>query len=249
LFGLFFYGSTFVFVAEAFFAAQTSACEENFCCQVFPDRRRLNFPQKIFYHEPFAPFPRLYLCKSGFVKTLLKRVQPLNLLEEQLLLLRLKNHDRAAAERLVDAHYRQVYYFLFSLCHRRDWAQDLVQETFFRFWKTRDRFENRCRLKTWLFQIAWHVWLDEVKKKNVRGDQVPIDQIEISTPAEETDATIENWLQDLSSEQRDVLLLFYQHDLSQQQIATILQIPLGTVKSRLYNARLILKKEMKHGFV
>jgi RNA polymerase sigma-70 factor, ECF subfamily len=171
----------------------------------------------------------------------------LTLLEEQWLLHRLKADDRLAAEKLVEAFYLRVYYFLFSLCHDRLLAQDLTQETFCRFWQNLYKFQNRCRLLTWLFRIAWHAWLDEVKKLKTRGEQIPLDQIEDVLAAKEPEADVGQMLQQLPLEQAEVLRLFYLQDLTLKQIAAILEIPIGTVKSRLHQAKAKLNKSELSG--
>jgi RNA polymerase sigma-70 factor, ECF subfamily len=165
----------------------------------------------------------------------------LTILEEQLLLHRVRSYDRSVAEKLIDEFYSRIYRFVYSICHNRETARDLTQETFYRFWQKLDSYQNRCRLITWLFQIAYHAFLDDVKRKKSHGEQISVYEIELSVPAQESGEDLARLLKELPEEQRNVIILFYYEDLSIKQIAKILEIPPGTVKSRLHNAKAKLK--------
>jgi RNA polymerase sigma-70 factor, ECF subfamily len=172
-----------------------------------------------------------------------KRVK-LTILEEQWLLHRVRAHDRDAAEKLIDEFYPRVYRFLCAAARNQDAARDLTQETFYRFWNSLERFQNRCRLITWLFQIAYHAFLDESRKKKSRGGSVAIEELELAGDDIAPQDDVFHQLKGLPEEQSRVIMLFYYEDLSLKQIAAILKIPVGTVKSRLHAAKIKLKEIM-----
>lgn len=70
----------------------------------------------------------------------------------------------------LDAIYREhaktVYKFLYSKTQSSDWAEELTQETFYRAMYSLDTYNGTCKISTWLCQIAKHIWMQEVEKKN-----------------------------------------------------------------------------------
>jgi RNA polymerase sigma-70 factor (ECF subfamily) len=81
------------------------------------------------------------------------------------LLLALSRGERAAAERLIEGSYRQIYAALFRLCGGdRELAADLTQETYRKAWEALPRFEGRAQLSTWLYRIAYNTFLHHVRR-------------------------------------------------------------------------------------
>ena len=81
------------------------------------------------------------------------------------LLLALSRGDRAAAERLVESSYRQIYAALFRMCGGdAELAADLTQETYRKAWEALPRFEGRAQLTTWLYRIAYNTFLHHVRR-------------------------------------------------------------------------------------
>lgn len=138
--------------------------------------------------------------------------------------------------------------FALSLARRGDLADDLVQVTAERAFAARDRFDPATRLDSWCFRILRNAWLDSVRRDRSRGPQVDIAD---APDAGEVDglAAAESRLMlravmaamdKLPEEQREVLMLVCVEELSYKEAAAILDIPLGTVMSRLSRGRLAL---------
>jgi RNA polymerase sigma-70 factor, ECF subfamily len=138
--------------------------------------------------------------------------------------------------------------FALSLCRRGDLADDLVQVTAERALAAQDRFDPATRLDSWCFRILRNAWLDGVRRDRSRGAEIDIDD---APDAGEVDgqAVTESRLMlravmaamnRLPEEQREVLMLVCVEDLSYKETAAILDIPLGTVMSRLARGRLAL---------
>jgi RNA polymerase sigma-70 factor (ECF subfamily) len=173
----------------------------------------------------------------------------LHFLEEKRLLKEVKQKNRNAAEKLIDAHYLLVYKFHYRFCRHKQMAEDLTQETFIRVWQALANYNGKSRFSTWLYRISYHLYLDYKKQKRITT---------ISTEkSEEKTYHIENSiekrnqyqvaLQSLNSMPEDlhnILILHYQQDLSFREIAQLLNIPKGTVKSRISNALKRLRKIM-----
>ncbi|MDP2086027.1 MAG: RNA polymerase sigma factor [Gemmobacter sp.] len=138
--------------------------------------------------------------------------------------------------------------FALSLSRRADLADDLVQVTAERAYAARDRFDPATRMDSWCFRILRNAWLDGLRRDQSRGPQVDIAD---APDAGEVDgvAVTESRLMlqavmaamdRLPQDQREVLMLVCVEELSYKEAAAILDIPLGTVMSRLSRGRLAL---------
>ena len=126
---------------------------------------------------------------------------------------------------------------------------DLVQEVFLRAWKGLPGFRQFAEFSTWLYRITWNVATD--RRRKLGQERSRQDCLESLTPDsnDQTSALNQSHYQDLvqrglvqlTEEQRSVLVLHDLQDLPQKEIAQILDIPVGTVKSRLFHARTILR--------
>lgn len=141
-----------------------------------------------------------------------------------------------AFEELFELHFDAIYAYL----ARRlgpDLARDLASETFTRAFAARKRYDSRRGgVRPWLFGIANNLlrrhYRDEERKLHAL---TRLDVREAGAPPEEP--RLAEALGALSTEERDVLLLFAWADLEYAEIATVLEVPLGTVRSRLHRAR------------
>lgn len=179
----------------------------------------------------------------------------MNIITEKILLERIKNKDRKAAEVIINKHYKQVYYFLFKLCREKEIAQDLTQETFIKIWNKIESFDGRSRFSTWIYRISYNVFVDykRLKKLNtvtINNSDSEILQEDINVMEENVSAriqygTIRKHIEDLSEKYKEVILLHYEKDLSFNEIGTLLEIPKGTVKSRINSALVELRNQLK----
>ncbi len=158
----------------------------------------------------------------------------MNPLDESFLIQRLKLGDRRAAELLVEAFYERVYAVLFSFCKNKQVAEDLTQDTFVKMWKSMHRFHGLSRFSTWLYRIAYNTFVDWQRKQPQLSTLD--DCYEKTSDDKQFDYVTEKLLHHvrrLPEKQRDIIILHYQHDFTYGEIAKILDIPKGTVKSRL----------------
>jgi RNA polymerase sigma-70 factor (ECF subfamily) len=152
--------------------------------------------------------------------------------------------DAQALEELCRRYEGPLYRFLYRHTGGRD-AEDLYQETWLRAAGAADRFDPTRRFSTWLFQIAVNLCRDWHRR--VPPEPVDPAAIEASVDTAATTAAVDaaidarRLLAGLPEAQRSVVILRYYHDLSEEEIAEILDCPRGTVKSRLHyaTARLI----------
>jgi RNA polymerase sigma factor (sigma-70 family) len=170
----------------------------------------------------------------------------LNLIEEQYLLAQARQKNAAAAEKLIDAHYQDAYRFAYRFCQDRILAEDLTQEAFVRVWQHLASFKGFCRLKTWLFKIIYSLYIDTCRRQ--RNSPVALDENSESLPSTAPDLlesiSLQKAWQRLPEEHQQILTLYFLEDLRYRQIAVVLQIPIGTVKSRLHSAVNNLRKHL-----
>jgi len=163
--------------------------------------------------------------------------------------------DRAAFGRIVIAFQDRLYNAMLKLTHNPDEARELTQETFLRALASLQSFRSESSPYTWLFRIATNLALSDLRQANRRrivslertGDQAAglvMPQIE----TRERQEMVVRALSRVEPDQRILLILRDIEQLDYAEIAEILELPLGTVKSRLFRARLALREELKDYF-
>lgn len=158
-----------------------------------------------------------------------------------------QNGDREAFRWLYRRHQQLVRSMLQHLCDPST-LDDLVQEVFLRAWKGLGRMQQQAQFSTWLYRIAWNVGADYrrgMAQSRSKQDQLKQLQTELQTAAWQDlhhQDLVCRGLQSLSNEQAMLVVLNDLKELPQSEIASILEIPVGTVKSRLFYARAALRK-------
>jgi RNA polymerase sigma-70 factor (ECF subfamily) len=124
-------------------------------------------------------------------------------------------------------------------------GEDLVQETFLRLWNYRETYKPTAKLSTFLFILARQVWLDAVKRtaRREKRERRWGEELDVVRPAVSCARDDVRWaVSRLSPPLRDVVELAMLQDLPYAEVAEILGIPVGTVKSRMFNALRTLKE-------
>ena len=157
------------------------------------------------------------------------------------LMQRVANEDADALRQLVERHQGLLLNF-FLRSGAQSAAEDLVQETFIRLYRYRHRVEQRARFTTFLHTLARHAWVDHLRRSGRTArlheawqvEQPEADTSSAARPGQRMDAA--RALHLLPEEMRAVVTLLFYQGLSQGEAAEVLDIPVGTVKSRLFNA-------------
>ena len=154
---------------------------------------------------------------------------------------------------LVDQHYRALYQFAYSLAHSEADAADLTQETYLRWAEKGSQLRDVSKVKTWLFTTLYRLFLGR-RRHNIRFPHDEISDAEHRLPPVESDAVrsmegheVLQALQEIDETFRAPLVLFYLEDHSYQEIAEILDVPPGTVMSRLYRGKAMLRARLEEG--
>lgn len=148
---------------------------------------------------------------------------------------RLTDGDQAALAELLRRYERPLSHFLDRYLGGRD-VEDLYQETWLRVVRHAARFDPGKRFSTWLFQIAINLCRDWHRR--VRLEPVSAPETSANADLDRAEAGIDarHLLALLPAPQREVIILRYFHDLTEDEVAAILDCPKGTVKSRMHYA-------------
>jgi RNA polymerase sigma-70 factor (ECF subfamily) len=152
---------------------------------------------------------------------------------------------------LVDAHYQALFRFGMSLTRDVDRASDLVQETFCIWAAKGDQLRDRSKAKTWLFTTLHREFLSQRRRASRFSDE-PLDEAAaeaVVSPQEDAERQMDGHramelLGALDESYRTPLALFYLQQHSYKEIAEILDVPIGTVMSRLSRGKEMLRKRM-----
>lgn len=163
---------------------------------------------------------------------------------EDELLERVRARDESALSELYQRFGGLVYSIALRVVNDRDLAEEIMQDTFLRCWNRVDSFDaNRGQLTTWLASIARHRAIDVLRSSQHQsrlreGIELQPDRVPTDDPAEQAQLrqVVSGALTSLAPEQRQVIELAYYAGMSQREIAHVLGIPLGTVKSRTRTA-------------
>jgi RNA polymerase sigma-70 factor (ECF subfamily) len=162
-----------------------------------------------------------------------------------------RSGDREAYGALVNRHYAGIIQVVYRMCGERQIAEDAAQEAFIRAWLKLATFRPEASFRNWLYQIALHAALDVLRRAK---SQVTLDAEEptlLADPALGPEAVVlareraervQTAIQSLPEAARAVLVLREYSGLSYQEISDVLDIPTGTVMSRLNYAREKLRK-------
>ena len=166
-----------------------------------------------------------------------------------------------AFTKVVDEYQRRVYGFVRRMVPTGEDAEDITQEVFIRAFQNYERFDSRASVRTWLFRIAYNLCVDRSRKAGRSIQQVSLQmsgeieeqydvpderwQPDVILESDELRGRVEFAINQMSEKLRSVLLLHDKEDLSYEEIATTLEIPIGTVKSRLFLARTQLQNSVR----
>jgi RNA polymerase sigma-70 factor (ECF subfamily) len=180
------------------------------------------------------------------------------------LIQRCQANDAAAFNEIVARYKNKVYNYVCRMVGPGTDAEDLTQETFIRAYLNMKSFQSRASLNTWLYRIATNICIDFTRKSRKakalttslqREDTEDDGEVERDIPDERFDpqalllnkelgAQLDRALKALPEKLRTVVLLHDIEGLAYEEIAQIAECPLGTVKSRLFNARAALREKL-----
>jgi RNA polymerase sigma-70 factor (ECF subfamily) len=201
-------------------------------------------PPPVFVSIPAAPSPG-------------KFPSPQNVRSDEQLMADYRHGDRASFAELVGRYERELYHFLVRFLGDRAAADDVFQETFLQIHQSAEQFDPQRRFRPWLFTIAANKARDLIRSRARRptsplqaninsndedsGEFIDLVQSVQDVPEaplqrKELQEAVQKTVGGMPDHLREILLLSYFHQFPYKQISDILDIPLGTVKSRLHAA-------------
>jgi RNA polymerase sigma-70 factor (ECF subfamily) len=164
-----------------------------------------------------------------------------------------QNGDRNAFSELVRLYAQGVLNVIFRMCGDTQLAEDAAQETFIRAWQNLSSYRPQTSLRNWLYRIAVNVGTDMLRKeKRIMPDAIEDLHLSDGQPGleslvlqQERTVWVQKAILSLPEASRAVLVLREYEGLSYQEISSTLDIPLGTVMSRLSYARSLLKAKLE----
>jgi len=170
--------------------------------------------------------------------------------------------DQRAYTHLLERHRQAIFHIVFKIVRNSEEAADLVQETFMKAFSSLSSYRFEYRFPTWLYRIAANNAIDYLRKRKIEA-------LSFDRPLETADGSVEMQLPDwtnnpefdfsrkqrrvsideaidsLPDKYREVIVFRHKEDKPYEEIARILDIPVGTVKARIFRARELLKKKLK----
>lgn len=160
-----------------------------------------------------------------------------------------EGQNLAAFEGAALAYADQLFRVALRLCRNEAKAEDLVQEAYMQAWRSFHRFEMGTNLRAWLYKIMFNVYYSGQRKERLR--LVPVEETiaetiayDPPTPTQLTDEEVIAALERLPRDFQIPLVLADIEELSYREVAEALEIPLGTVMSRLHRGRKLLRAEL-----
>lgn len=169
----------------------------------------------------------------------------------------------ARFEQLVQPHLEAMYRFAFRLSGQKQDAEDLVQDVVVKLYPRLEELGEIEQLRPWLNRVLYRHFIDQVRRKGRRADRLVSDVAEPDQQARFLDSyaadvpefvdqisaerlkpVMDSVIRELSPDQRTLMLLHDVDGWSQDDIARVLEIPVGTVKSRIHRCRAALKKKL-----
>jgi RNA polymerase sigma-70 factor (ECF subfamily) len=173
-----------------------------------------------------------------------------------------KDGDDCAFEELLQRHQKKLINFFHRLCWNAHLAEDMAQETFLKIYNSRLKYEARSKFSTYLYRVGRNHWIDHVRKVTRRPSSLSLDnakedemklsdavpykdrgnerQEEVSEKMEEVMQAVER----LPEIQRELFAMVNVAELKYKEIGEILDIPVGTVKTRMHSLMKRLRAEL-----
>lgn len=162
------------------------------------------------------------------------------------------NRD-AAFKKLVEIHGKAMYNIALFTLNDESLAQDATQDAFLRIYRGLGRFKGRAQLSTWMYRIVKNICYDYLRQQRPEGLDEEFDEESLADPADPASVYQSGWqhaqlrraVGQLPRKQRLAVTLHYFQNLGYEEVAAIMGMPLGTVKSYLHRAKVTLAKALR----
>lgn len=161
-----------------------------------------------------------------------------------LLIERAKKGDKEALSLILQKNYAIVYGYFLKLIGQKELAYDLTQETLLKAIENIDKFSGNSKFSTWLITIGTNLFKDNLRREKINANKLAKIGIFENSTLVHSEIEFFNILDVLTPIKKIPIVLKYYYGFTYEEIATILEIPVGTVRSRLHNAIKDLRAEL-----
>jgi RNA polymerase sigma factor (sigma-70 family) len=170
-----------------------------------------------------------------------------DILESALLVVRFQRGDASAFEALVAVWEQRLFYYVRRLVRTEADAWEVLQDTWLKLFRSLGSLRDARSLPAFLYTTARNTALSRLRKRDLQETESYSDDIHDGSAADETAAfenaeLVHHALDQLPLAQREALTLFFLQDLSLEETATLLDVPLGTVKSRIHYGKIAMRQ-------
>ncbi len=182
--------------------------------------------------------------------------------EDQLLIRNVLNGDKRSFEELMVKYNKRIYSYIYRMVRNEETAVELTQEFFLKIYNVLKQYNYKYKFSTWAYRICYNLVIDYLRKNTHQVDSLDSDNVNEKRMVETDNFIKEDSAANLEMEQietylwevvsripekyRELILLRYIENLKYEDIAKITNIPVGTVKNRIFKAKEILRKEMAY---
>jgi RNA polymerase sigma-70 factor (ECF subfamily) len=181
--------------------------------------------------------------------------------EDQVLIKKTLQGDKKSFEELMRKYEKRIFSFVIRMVRNEEVAVDLTQDFFIKVFTVLDNYNFEYKFSTWAYRICYNLVIDHIRKNP--GQVQSLDDDSVSSrdmlssenvvrqdgfsrlSQQETQAYLWRMVENIAPKFRELILLRYIQELKYEEIAEITELPVGTVKNRIFKAKEILKKEME----
>ncbi len=169
-----------------------------------------------------------------------------------------KRGEQDAFAQLVQRHQRRVFNLVFRMLQQYEEANEVTQDTFLAAWQGLPSFRGDARFSTWLYRIAYNCSLKQLEQRKrdtalqvaMQAEQITEhagdeNRADVALEAHARQALIQEQLSTLPAKYRIVLILRHLQDMTYEEMAEMLTMPIGTIKTHLFRARNLLKERLE----
>lgn len=182
--------------------------------------------------------------------------------EDQLLIKKVLKGDKRSFEGLMEKYNKKIYTYVYRMVRNEETAVELTQDFFLKIYNVLHKYNFEYKFTTWAYRICYNLVIDHIRKNSHKIDSLDGDSVNEKRMVDNDNYIKENSEANLEKEQigehlwkvvgsipdkyKELILLRYIENLKYEDIAKITDIPVGTVKNRIFKAKEILRKEMEY---
>ncbi len=182
--------------------------------------------------------------------------------DDQILIEKVLNGDKVAFEELMVKYNKRIYSYIYRMVRNEEISIELTQDFFLKIYNVLNKYNFEYKFTTWAYRICYNLVIDYIRKNAYKVDSLESDSINERRMVESDNYIKDEAVSKLESEQKEeylwsvvsriplkykeLILLRYVDNLKYEDIAKITNIPVGTVKNRIFKAKEILRKEIEY---